>query len=170
MKLKLSEIHPNPNNPRLIKDDKFKKLVQSLKDFPVWVKQTMVMGRQDYQWQHEPILYGWKPGAAHNWFTDRKQTTILEFDRPQSSEEHPTMKPISILAYLIKNSSKPNELVFDNFLGSGSTLIACEQTDRTCYGMELDEKYLDVIRKRYWKFVNNNDETGWEDNTPLITG
>jgi site-specific DNA-methyltransferase (adenine-specific) len=129
----------------------------------------MVMGRQDYQWQHEPILYGWKSGASHSWYSDRKQTTKLEFDIPSRNEEHPTMKPLNILAYLIQNSSKAGDLVFDSFLGSGSTLIACEQTDRTCYGMELDPKYVDVIRKRYWKFVNGDVE-GWEDGTPVIQG
>lgn len=135
----------------------------------IWKKQSMVMGRQDYHWQHEPILYGWKSGSAHNWYTDRKQTTVLEFDRPSRNSDHPTMKPITIIAYLIQNSSKAGDIVFDNFLGSGSTLIACEQTDRTCYGMELDPKYCDVIRKRYWKFVNDGDETGWEENTSSIS-
>lgn len=138
-----------------------------LKQCLIWVKSQMVMGRQDYQWQHEPI-YGWKSGQAHNWFSDRKQTTILNFDKPTKNKEHPTMKPISILAYLIGNSSKEGDLVFDNFLGSGSTLIACEQTNRICYGLELDPRYVDVIRKRYWKFLNNNEETGWEENTPEI--
>lgn len=136
----------------------------------IWKKQSMVMGRQDYHWQHEPILYGWKSGSAHNWHTDRKQTTILEFDRPSRSTEHPTMKPINILAYLIGNSSKAGDLVFDNFLGSGSTLIACEQTDRICYGMELDPKYVDVIRKRYAKFIQPDNELpeNWEELTPEV--
>ena len=137
----------------------------------VWVKQSMVMGRQDYQWQHEPILYGWKEGASHNWYSDRKQTTILNFDRPSRSEEHPTMKPINLLAYMIGNSSKSGDLIFDSFLGSGSTLIACEQTDRTCYGMELDPKYVDVIRKRYAKFTapDNQLPENWEELTPAIS-
>jgi len=138
-----------------------------LKQCLVWVKQSMVMGRQDYHWQHEPILYGWKSGASHSWYTDRKQTTVLEFDRPQRNGEHPTMKPISILSYLINNSTKAGDLVFDNFLGSGSTLMAAEQTDRTCYGMELDPKYVDVIRKRYHKFITGSEE-GWEDGAPNI--
>lgn len=137
----------------------------SLRQCLIWVKQSMVMGRQDYQWQHEPILYGWKSGASHSWYSDRKQTTKLEFDRPSRSEAHPTMKPLNILAYLIGNSSKAGDLVFDSFLGSGSTLMACEQTSRVCYGTELDPKYCDVIRKRYHKFVTGSDE-GWEDGTP----
>lgn len=140
-----------------------------LKQCLIWVKQSMVMGRQDYQWKHEPILYGWKSGASHSWYTDRKQTTVLEFDRPSRSTEHPTMKPINILAYLINNSTKAGDLVFDNFSGSGSTLIACEQTDRTCYGMELDPKYVDVIRKRYAKYTNPDTwETEWETLTPPV--
>lgn len=139
-----------------------------LKQCLIWVKQSMVMGRQDYQWKHEPILYGWKSGDAHSWYSDRKQTTVLEFDRPSRNAEHPTMKPINILSYLINNSSKSGDLVFDSFLGSGSTMIACEQTGRVCYGTELDPRYVDVIRKRYWKFINNNNEEGWEENTPAI--
>lgn len=139
-----------------------------LKQCLIWVKQTMVMGRQDYQWKHEPILYGWKSGGSHSWYSDRKQTTVLEFDRPSRNAEHPTMKPLNILGYLISNSTKGGDLVFDNFLGSGSTLMACEQTNRICYGIELDPKYVDVIRKRYWKFINNGDETGWQEGTPVI--
>lgn len=135
-----------------------------LKQCLIWVKQTMVMGRQDYQWKHEPILYGWKSGSSHSWYSDRKQTTVLEFDRPSRNAEHPTMKPLNILGYLISNSTKGGDLVFDNFLGSGSTLMACEQTNRICYGIELDPKYVDVIRKRYWKYVNGSEE-GWEDGT-----
>lgn len=141
-----------------------------MKQILIWIKQTMVMGRQDYQWQHEPILYGWKSGASHSWYSDRKQTTKLEFDRPARSEEHPTMKPINILAYLISNSSKAGDLIYDCFLGSGSTLIACEQLDRTCYGMELDPKYVDVIRKRWAKFTNNNElPDNWQEVTPAIS-
>lgn len=140
-----------------------------LKQCLIWVKQTMVMGRQDYQWKHEPILYGWKSGASHSWYSDRKQTTVLNFDRPSRNEEHPTMKPLNILAYLIQNSTKAGDLVFDSFLGSGSTLIAAEQTDRTCYGTELDPKYVDVIRKRYAKFTNNNElPENWEELTPAV--
>ncbi len=134
-----------------------------------WVKQTMVMGRQDYHWKHEAILYGWKPGESHAWYSDRKQTTILEFDRGTNNEDHPTTKPISILAYMIENSSKTNDVVFDNFLGSGSTLIACEQTDRICYGMEIDPAYIDVVRKRYAKFIDEeNWEKTWQELTPEV--
>ncbi len=115
----------------------------------VWVKNTMVMGRQDYQWKHEPCLYGWKEGGAHSWYSDRKQTTVLEFDRPTRNAEHPTMKPVSLIAYLIQNSSKQGDVVLDCFGGSGSTLIACEQMGRTCYTMELDPHYCDVIIQRW---------------------
>lgn len=115
----------------------------------VWVKNTMVLGRQDYQWKHEPCLYGWNDGAAHSWYSDRKQTTVLEFDKPSRNAEHPTMKPIGLIAYLIGNSTKTNDVVLDTFGGSGSTLMACEQLDRTCYTMELDPKYVDVIIQRW---------------------
>ena len=121
------------------------KLAQCL----VWVKNTFVMGRQDYQWRHEPILYGWKEGAGHYFIDDRKQSTVLEFDKPTRNAEHPTMKPIDLLVYLIKNSSKENDLILDLFGGSGSTLIAAEQVKRCCYTMELDPKYCDVIVKRW---------------------
>ncbi|WP_446898829.1 site-specific DNA-methyltransferase [Clostridium sp. LBM24168] len=115
----------------------------------VWVKQSLVLGRSDYQFQHEPVLYGWKPTGKHRWYSDRKQTTVWNFDRPSKSPDHPTMKPIPLIAYPIKNSSMANCIVFEPFAGSGSTLIACEQTDRICYAVELDEKYCDVIVKRY---------------------
>ena len=115
----------------------------------IWAKQAMVMGRQDYHWQHEPILVGWKPTGSHYWNSDRKQTTLWQFDRPFRNEFHPTMKPVSLISYPIKNSSKIGDLVLDSFGGSGSTLIACEETDRICYTMELDEKYCDVIVNRY---------------------
>ena len=163
----------------------------------IWVKNRIVMGRQDYQWRHEPCLYGWKDGAAHYWCGSRSQDTILDkeidydsmtkadvvamlkeildnnavpttalkFARPSASREHPTMKPIALLAYLIKNSSRSGEIVLDPFGGSGSTLLACEQTGRVCYTVELDRHYCDVIRKRYWKFVNNGDEDGWQEGT-----
>lgn len=121
------------------------KLAQCL----VWVKNTFVMGRQDYQWRHEPILYGWKEGAGHYFVDNRKQSTVLEFDKPSKNAEHPTMKPIDLLVYLIKNSSKENDIILDLFGGSGSTLIAAEQIQRTCYIMELDPKYCDVIIKRW---------------------
>jgi len=118
----------------------------------VWVKQSMVMGRQDYQWKHEGVLYGWKPTAAHNWYADAKQTTVWEFDRPTANKEHPTMKPVALCVYPISNSSKKNQIVLDGFGGSGSTLIACEQTERSCYMMELDPKYCDVILTRWANF------------------
>jgi DNA modification methylase len=122
----------------------------------IWVKNSMVMGRQDYHWQHEPVLVGWKPGAAHNWYSDRKQTTVWEFDRPTSSQEHPTMKPIALVAYPLQNSSKKGDLVLDLFGGSGSTMMACEQTGRINYSMELDPKYCDVIVQRYVNYTGNN--------------
>lgn len=136
----------------------------------IWNKNSMVMGRQDYQWKHEPCLYGWKDGASHSWYSDRKQTTIIDFDRPSRSEDHPTMKPVGLMAYSINNSSKAGDVVLDTFLGSGSTLIACEQTNRICYGMELDPRYVDVIRKRYAKFTNPDTwKNGWQEMTPVIT-
>lgn len=115
----------------------------------VWKKQTLVMGRQDYHWKHEPCLYGWKDCASHLWATDRKQTTILEFDRPSRSGEHPTMKPVALLGYQVGNNTKGEDIVLDSFLGSGTTLIACEQLGRRCFGMELDPRYIDVIVKRW---------------------
>jgi site-specific DNA-methyltransferase (adenine-specific) len=135
----------------------------------VWKKDSLVLGRQDYLWIHEPILYGWKDGAAHSWYSDRKQTTVLEFDRPKKSELHPTTKPVEMLVYLIKNSSQRNELVADFFGGSGSTLIAAEQTSRKAYLMELDEKYCDVIRKRWAEFVHGKG-ADWQSLTPIING
>ena len=119
----------------------------------IWSKNSMVMGRQDYQWQHEPCLYGWKEGSSHNWYSDRKQTTIINHDRPTQSKLHPTMKPVSLLEYLIKNSSKQEDIILDSFLGSGSTLIACEKLSRICYGAELDPRYADVIIKRWEDFT-----------------
>ena len=115
----------------------------------IWVKQSLVLGRSDYQWQHEPVLYGWKPTGKHRWYADRKQTTIWNFDRPTKSPDHPTMKPVPLMAYPIQNSSMTNCIIYEPFAGSGSTLIACEQTGRICYAVELDEKYCDVIVKRY---------------------
>lgn len=119
----------------------------------IWNKQQFVMTRKDYHYKHEPILYGWKLGAAHNWYADRKQSSVWDFDRPFKSELHPTMKPIPLLVYPIRNSSKKNDIVVDLFGGSGSTLIACEQTGRINYSMELDEKYCDVIIKRWEEFT-----------------
>lgn len=115
----------------------------------IWKKQVMVMGRQDYQWKHEPCLYGWKKGASHGWYSDRKQTTVLEFDRPTRSTDHPTMKPVALFSYLVGNSTAPQGLVLDTFLGSGTTLIACEQLGRRCFGVELSPQYCDVIVKRW---------------------
>jgi DNA modification methylase len=117
----------------------------------VWLKSSIVMGRQDYQWKHEPCIYGWKEGAAHGWYSDRKQTTILEFDRPSRNKEHPTMKPIPLIAYQIGNSSKQGDIVADGFLGSGTTMVAAHQLNRKCYGMELDPKYCQVIIDRMRK-------------------
>lgn len=115
----------------------------------IWKKQSLVLGRSPYQWQHEPCLFGWKKNGRHQWYSDRKQTTIWEFDKPKKNGDHPTMKPIPLIAYPIRNSSMTNCIVLDPFGGSGSTLIACEQTGRICRTIELDEKYCDVIVKRY---------------------
>lgn len=119
----------------------------------IWKKQSMVMGRQDYHWKHEPCLYGWKDGAAHLWAADRKQTTILEFDRPSKSEFHPTMKPVALFEYQILNNTKGSDIVLDSFAGSGTTVIACEKTGRVAMVMELDPKYCDVIIKRWEDFT-----------------
>lgn len=115
----------------------------------IWVKNSLVLGRSPYQWQHEPVLFGWLPNGKHRWFSDRKQSTVWNFDKPRRSKEHPTMKPIPLLAYPIKNSSAPNGIVLDLFGGSGSTLMACEQTDRICRTMELDPKYATAIVMRF---------------------
>lgn len=123
----------------------------------IWKKQSLVLGRSPYQWQHEPCLYGWKKNGKHQWYTGRKETTIWEFDKPKKNGDHPTMKPIPLLAYPIKNSTMSNAVVLDPFGGSGSTLIACEQTDRICYTVELDEKFCDVIVKRYIEQVGSSD-------------
>jgi DNA modification methylase len=153
-----------------------------LKQTLIWVKNSMVMGCQDYQWQHEPCLYGWKEGAAHKWYGDRTHktviedridfkklkksellsliselysggmpTTILREDKPLKSIEHPTMKPVKLIAYLMKNSSKTGDLICDAFLGSGTTMVAAHQLNRKCYGMELDPKYCQVIVDRMHK-------------------
>lgn len=128
-----------------------KDCLEEVRQCLIWLKQTLVMGRQDYQWKHEPCLYGWKKGASHFWNSDRKQTTILEFDRPSRSSEHPTMKPVSMFSHLINNSSKQSALVLDTFLGSGTTMVACHQLKRICYGMELEPKYCQVIVDRMKK-------------------
>ena len=125
----------------------------------IWKKNSLVLGRSPYQWQHEPCLYGWKKKGKHQWFSDRKQTTIWEYDRPKSSKDHPTMKPIQLMAYPIQNSSMRGTIVLDSFLGSGSTLIAADQTGRVCYGIELDEKFVDVIVKRYIEVTGDTEVT-----------
>ena len=123
----------------------------------IWKKNSIVLSRQDYHWIHEPCLYGWKTGEAHPWYSDRKQRTVLEFDRPLKSEDHPTMKPVELLSYLILNSSQQRNIVFDAFLGSGSTLISCEKNLRICRGIELDPKYSDVQVRRWMKYMIENE-------------
>lgn len=115
----------------------------------IWNKNVMVMGRQDYQWKHEPCLYGWKDGASHLWASDRKQTTVIDFNKPQRNGEHPTMKPVGLFDYQIKNNTKGSDIVLDLFGGSGTTLIACEQDGRKARLMELDPHYCDVIIQRW---------------------
>lgn len=115
----------------------------------IWVKDSLVMGRQDYQWQHEPCLYGWKTGAAHFWNSDRKQTTVWHFDKPKANRIHPTMKPVALMAYPIANSTRNGDVVVDMFSGSGSTIMACQQTDRIGYGMEIDPKYVAATVRRF---------------------
>ena len=124
----------------------------------IWKKPSLVLGRSPYQWQHEPCLYGWKKKGKHQWYSGRKETTIWEFEKPKKNADHPTMKPIPLLAYPITNSSMSNTLILDPFGGSGSTLIACEQTDRSCYTIELDEKFCDVIVKRYIEQVGTDKD------------
>lgn len=118
----------------------------------IWVKNSLVMGRQDYHWQHEPCLYGWKKGT-HLWASDRKQTTLLRFDRPNRNGEHPTMKPVKLFDYQIRNNTKEGDTVLDIFAGSGTTIIACEQNKRNAFCMELDPKYCDIIIKRWEKLT-----------------
>lgn len=127
-----------------------------LKQCLIWNKNAMVMGRQDYQWKHEPCLYGWKPGAAHSWYSDRKQTTVIDFDKPNANREHPTMKPVGLFGYLIENSTKKGESVLDSFGGSGTSIVACEQLGRRCYTMELDPHYCDVIIARWEKLTGKS--------------
>jgi len=122
----------------------------------IWKKSSMVMGRQDYQWKHEPCLYGWKEGAGHLWASDRKQTTVLEFEKPNRNGEHPTMKPVELFSYQIKNSSKEGDIVLDSFGGSGTTLIACEKLNRRARLVELDPHYCDVIVGRYARWCKEN--------------
>lgn len=123
----------------------------------IWVKNSLVLGRSDYQWQHEPVLYGFMKNGKHPWYSDRSQTTIWNFDKPKRNKNHPTSKPLDLLAYPIGNSSQANGIVVDTFGGSGSTLMACEQTNRICHTMELDEKYASVILRRYVEDTGDAD-------------
>lgn len=134
----------------------------SIRQNLIWVKSSLVMGRQDYHWQHEPILYGWLSGGPHHWHGDRKQTTVIEWDKPHKSELHPTMKPVGLLSYLLSNSSKARDIVLDPFAGSGSTLIACHSTGRHARLVELDTKYADVILRRYMEHTGDTptDQNG----------
>ena len=124
----------------------------------IWVKDSLVLGRSDYQWQHEPVLYGFLKNGKHSWYSDRKQTTIWNFKKPKRNENHPTSKPLDLLSYPLQNSSQENAVVIDTFGGSGSTLMACELTNRICYTMELDEKYASVILRRYVDNGGNPDD------------
>ncbi len=128
----------------------------------IWVKNSLVLGRSDYQWQHEPVLYGFLQNGKHPWYSDRKQTTIWNFDKPKRNKDHPTSKPLDLLSYPIQNSSQENSIVIDTFGGSGSTLMACEKTNRICRMMELDPKYASVILRRYV------EDTGDEDGVSVV--
>ena len=130
----------------------------------IWVKNSLVLGRSDYQWQHEPVLYGFLKNGKHPWYSDRKQTTIWNYDKPKRNKNHPTSKPLDLLGYPICNSSQENAIVIDTFGGSGSTMMACEQTDRICCMMELDEKYASVILRRYV------EDTGDSENVYVVRG
>jgi len=124
----------------------------------IWAKNSFVMGRSPYQWAHEPVLYGWLKSGTHKWYAGRKESTIWNFAKPQKNDSHPTSKPLDLLAYPIKNSSQANGIVLDTFGGSGSTLMACEQSDRICFMLELDEKYASVILRRYAQIKDNGGE------------
>ena len=124
----------------------------------IWKKNSLVLGRSPYQWLHEPVLFGWKKGGRHQWYADRKQTTVWEYDKPKKNDLHPTMKPVNLIAYPIKNSSMSNCIVLDPFGGSGSTLIAADQLKRICYTVELDPKYADVIVNRYLAQVGSDEQ------------
>ena len=141
-----------------------------LKQCLVWIKDSFVMGRQDYHWRHEPILYGWKPGAAHRWWADRTQDTVWEVPRPKRSEEHPTMKPVALVARALHNSSRKGDLVLDTFGGSGTTLIACEAEGRVCRMVELDPRYCDVIVSRWETFAGKKAERINGDNAGNDSG
>ena len=123
----------------------------------IWAKNSLVLGRSDYQWQHEPVLYGFLKNGKHRWYSDRKQTTIWNFDKPKRNANHPTSKPLDLLSYPLGNSSQENAIVIDTFGGSGSTLMACEKTNRICYTMEFDEKYASVILRRYVEDTGDSD-------------
>lgn len=117
----------------------------------IWVKNSLVLGHSDWQYSHEPVLYGWRKNGKHKFYGDRKCTTVWNFDKPKKNAEHPNQKPIELISHPIKNSSQINSIILDSFLGSGSTIIACEQINRICYGLELDEKYASVILRRYYQ-------------------
>lgn len=154
---------------------------QKVRQCLIWKKNSLVLGRQDYQWQHEPCLYGWgeeheialygwRDGGSHGWYADRKQTTVLNFDRPKQSEEHPTMKPVKLFAYLIGNSCAPRGLVLDPFLGSGTSIIAAEELGRRCFGFELDPGYCDVIVERWQKLTNRQAELVYSGSEDEVSG
>jgi len=124
-----------------------------LRQVLIWVKDSLIMGRKDYHWKHEPCIYGWKEGAAHYWGSDRKQTSVMEHPKPAKNDDHPTMKPVGLIEYQVKNSTRAGDIVLDLFLGSGSTLIAAEKSGRRCFGLELDPRYCDVIIKRWQQFT-----------------
>ena len=128
----------------------------------IWVKNSLVLGRSDYQWQHEPVLYGFLKNGKHPWYSDRKQTTIWNYDKPKRNKNHPTSKPLDLLGYPICNSSQENAIVLDTFGGSGSTMMACEQTNRICHMMELDEKYASVILRRYVEDTGDSENVSVE--------
>jgi DNA modification methylase len=136
----------------------FKNAGYKLAECLIWVKNALVLGRQDYHWRHEPILYGWKEGAAHYFVDDRSQDTIWEYNKPRKNEEHPTMKPLELVGKAISNSSRRHESILDLFGGSGSTMIAADQLDRKSFLMELDEKFIDVTVKRYIKHKSSNED------------
>jgi DNA modification methylase len=122
----------------------------------IWAKDSLVLGRSPYQWSHEPILFGWNKKGKHEWYAGRAEKTVWQFNKPKKNENHPTSKPIDLLSYPIQNSSRANGIVLDLFGGSGSTLIACEQTDRICYMAEVDDKYASVILRRYVEFKSGD--------------
>ena len=134
----------------------------------IWKKNSLVLGRSPYNWIHEPVLFGWLRSGKHKWYAGRSETTVWEYDKPKRNENHPTEKPLGLLAYPIKNSSQVNGIVLDTFLGSGSTMLACEQTDRICYGMDLDAKYASVALRRYVEFIGSDQDVFVERNGAKI--